>query len=67
MFWNDQLNFRRCELIDREIDGSLLPHEMDELRGLQSSLDAYLEEVAPRPWDALRAMEAKLRRLTNGE
>lgn len=45
--WNDEKNARRCELIDRQIEGTLAPAELRELDDLQSQLRRYLDEVAP--------------------
>ncbi len=45
--WNDAKNDRRCELIDKEIEGTLLPVEKRELEELQRQMLAYRRKVAP--------------------
>ena len=47
--WTDAKNDRRCELIDKEIEGTLLPAEKRELEELQSQMLAYRRKVAPLP------------------
>ena len=46
---NDAKNDRRCKLIDKEIDGTLLPTEERELAELQRQMLAYRRKVAPLP------------------
>jgi hypothetical protein len=45
--WNDEKNARRCDLIDRQIEGTIGPVELRELDALQSQLRRHLDEVAP--------------------
>ena len=47
--WNDAKNDRRCELIDKEIEGTLLPSEKREVEELQRQMLAYRRKVAPLP------------------
>jgi len=47
--WNDAKNDRRCDLIDKEIEGTLLPAEKRELAQLQRQMLAYRRKVAPLP------------------
>jgi len=49
--WDDTKNERRCDLVDREIEGTLLPAEKRELEDLQSQMLAYRRKVAPLPVD----------------
>ncbi len=54
MVWSDAKNDRRCDLIDQEIDGTLLPAEKRELEKLQRQMRAYRREVAPLPIEEAR-------------
>lgn len=47
--WNDAKNDRRCDLIDKEIEGTLLLAEKRELEKLQRQMLAYRRKVAPLP------------------
>jgi hypothetical protein len=47
--WTDAKNDRRCELIDKEIHGSLAPGEQRELEDLQEQMLRYRHRVAPLP------------------
>jgi len=47
--WTDEKNARRCDLIDKEIDGRLTLQEAVELARLQSEMLAYRRRVAPLP------------------
>lgn len=48
-------NDRRCDLIDREIEGILTEAERVELEELQNQMLAERHRVAPLPLKALRA------------
>ena len=58
--WNDKLNARRCELIDRKLQGLLETDELDELIQLQNSLRKHIRAVAPLPLAAARKLHAEL-------
>jgi hypothetical protein len=58
--WTDAQNQRRCDLIDREIDGILSPDERVELEDLQQQLRRYVDKVAPLPLEPLRQMHKAL-------
>jgi hypothetical protein len=58
--WNERKNTRRCELIDKEIAGTIQLEEAIELNRLQQELSAYLQRVAPLPLDDLRKLHAEL-------
>jgi hypothetical protein len=58
--WTEQKNTRRCELIDREIDGVLTPEEVVELRQLQDEMLRYQNKVAPWPIQAARQLHQEL-------
>lgn len=47
-------NHRRCELIDKEIDGTLSLAELDELKSLQIKMLAYRRRMAPLPINELQ-------------
>ena len=52
--WNDVKNARRCDLIDKEIEGSLSDSERQELASLQHQAIAYRDRVAPLPIEGAR-------------
>ena len=58
--WTEAKNRRRCDLIDREIDGTLTSDERVELDGLQGELDRYVDKVAPLPLAPLRRLRERL-------
>jgi hypothetical protein len=58
--WNDDKNDRRCNLIDREIDGVITPEEAVELRQLQDEMLRYQQKVAPWPIEAARQVHQEL-------
>jgi hypothetical protein len=45
--WTEDKNARRCELVDREIAGTLLPDEIEERHQLQQEMLAHRRRVAP--------------------
>ena len=47
--WTEAKNQRRCDLIDREIDGTLTAAERAELEGLQRQMLRHRHRVAPLP------------------
>jgi hypothetical protein len=59
--WSDAKNNRRCDLIDREIDGPpLTPAEVAELAGLQEQMLRYRQRVAPLPIEDTRRLHQEL-------
>jgi hypothetical protein len=60
--WTDEKNKRRCELVDKEIDGLLSPDEQIELEELQAEMLAYRRKVAPLPLHELREIHRQLSR-----
>lgn len=58
--WSDDKNHRRCQLIDKEIDGVLSEDEETELERLQGEMLAYRHMVAPLPLDDLRKFHQEL-------
>jgi hypothetical protein len=47
--WTNAKNNRRCDLIDKEIDGAITPAEAKELEELQEQMLRYRHRVAPLP------------------
>jgi hypothetical protein len=58
--WQPSDNQRRCELIDREIAGTLTPDERLQLEELQQRLQRYVDRVAPLPMEPLRQLHQRL-------
>ena len=59
--WTDAKNNRRCDLIDREIDGPpLIPAEIAELATLQEEMLRYRQRVAPLPIEDARRLHQEL-------
>ncbi len=58
--WTAAKNERRCKLIDREIDGTVTPGELLELRQLQAEMLRYQNKVAPWPIEAARKLHQEL-------
>jgi hypothetical protein len=47
--WTNAKNNRRCDLIDKEIDGTITSAEAAELEDLQEQMLRYRHRVAPLP------------------
>ena len=60
--WTDEKNQRRCELVDKEIAGTLAADEQIQLEQLQAEMLAYRRKVAPLPLDDLRELHQELLR-----
>lgn len=58
--WNSAKNDRRCDLIDKEIDGTIGARERAELEILQAQAIAYRDRVAPLPIDGAMALHMEL-------
>ena len=58
--WNDAKNDRRCELIDKEIEGTLFPAEKRDLEELQRQMLAYRRKVAPLPLKEAQRLHQQL-------
>ncbi len=58
--WTLAKNHRRCDLIDREMDGVITPQEAIELRQLQAEMLRYQQIVAPWPIEAARQLHQQL-------
>jgi len=60
MPWTEEKNSRRCQLIDKEIEGTLSPIETRELAQLQAAMLKYRHSVAPLPLKDLRELHQEL-------
>ena len=58
--WTQEKNNRRCDLIDREIEGTLTPGEALELQELQDEMLRYRKRVAPLPLEDARKLHQEL-------
>ena len=58
--WTDEKDERRCDLIDREIDGKLTPAEAMELHRLQREMLRHRHKVAPLPLEDARKLHQEL-------
>jgi len=58
--WSEEKNSRRCDLIDRQIEGDLSPEERIELEDLQRQAMAYRDRVAPLPIEGTRRLHQEL-------
>jgi len=58
--WNSELNQRRFELIDKEIQETLTPAERVELAGLTRIMREQLESEANLPMEGAKALHRKL-------
>jgi hypothetical protein len=58
--WSEAKNTRRCELIDKEIDGRLSAAEAVELHRLQREMLAQRHKIAPLPLAEARKLHQEL-------
>jgi hypothetical protein len=58
--WTEDLNQRRCDLINRKYAGTLAPAEAFELARLQEQMLRYRQRVAPLPLDDARRLHQEL-------
>ena len=58
--WTEEKNARRCELIDKEIEGTLTHEERIQLDDLQREMIEYRRRVAPVPIEGARKLHQKL-------
>lgn len=58
--WTEEQNQRRCELVDKEIDGTLTDEDAVELEHLQSTMLAYRRRLAPLPLKEVRELHQAL-------
>ncbi len=60
--WNAEKDARRCELIDKKIQGTLQPAESREFAELQRQALEYFDRVAPPPVEGARRLHENLLR-----
>lgn len=58
--WNDAKNERRCELIDKDIQGTLGPVERRELESLTHQFRAHRRSIAPIPIEGATRLHQQL-------
>jgi hypothetical protein len=58
--WNETRNARRCVLIDKELDGTLIAAERVERELLQKQAVAYRDRIAPFPIEGARSLHDRL-------
>ena len=58
--WTEEQNDRRCELIDKDIEGTISESENLELERLQKRFHEYLDAVAPPPLEGARRLHQQL-------
>ena len=58
--WTEAKNERRCDLVDRDIDGLLTPAEAVELLLLQQAMLKYRNKVTSLPIAAVRQLHDEL-------
>ena len=58
--WSEEKNNRRCDLIDRQIEGNLSPEERIELDDLQRQAIAYRDLMVPLPTEGARRLHREL-------
>jgi hypothetical protein len=62
--WSDDKNDRRCELIDKDIQGAITDAERSELESLTYQFREYRRRRAPLPMESARRLHAELQRVT---
>ena len=65
--WSSSRNDRRCDLIDKEIAGTITPEETIELIELQDQMRRFVDHVAPLPMAAVRQLHAELLEKASGQ
>lgn len=58
--WSNELNARRVDLIDKDIQGAITPEERVELAELQRRAAAYRDRIAPLPVEGARRLHEQL-------
>lgn len=58
--WTEEKNDRRCELIDRDLEGTITESEKLELERLQQRFHEYLDTVVPPPLDGAQRLHREL-------
>jgi hypothetical protein len=58
--WTEEQNARRCQLIEKQVDGTLTADEARELDRLQQEMRRHVDHIAPLPFDAAMRLHAEL-------
>jgi hypothetical protein len=58
--WTDQKNARRCELIDKDIQGTISDAERQELESLTQEMRAYRRRLGAIPLDRATRLHKQL-------
>lgn len=58
--WTDEKDARRCELIDKDIAGTITESEKVELHILQQQGNEHYDRVAPPPMEGARRLHQQL-------
>jgi hypothetical protein len=58
--WSEALDARRCELIDKDIAGTITESEISELASLETLANEHFDRIAPPPLDAARRLHQQL-------
>lgn len=60
MNWTDEKNERRCDLIDKDLAGTINTEESIELTTLTQELRVHIREYAPLPIEEARKLYQQL-------
>jgi hypothetical protein len=58
--WTDDKDARRCELIDKDIAGTITAVEHEELTRLERQANQHFDRIAPPPIDGARRLHQQL-------
>lgn len=58
--WSDEKDERRCELIDKDIAGTITVEERAELADLEQQANAHFDSIAAPPMDGARQLHQEL-------
>lgn len=58
--WSEALDSRRCELIDKDIAGTITESEISELTSLELLANEHFDRIATPPLDAVRRLHKSL-------
>jgi len=58
--WSAKMEARRCELIDKDIAGTVTAAERTELNELDRCANEHFDRVAPPPFEGARLLHQKL-------
>jgi hypothetical protein len=58
--WSDAKDARRCDLIDRDIAGTISESERAELMRLEAQANEYFDQIAPPPIKGMQRLHQQL-------